>query len=232
MKRPSVASATQLPTLMRRVATPISWAVASASLLTSAQNTASNPASSATRATSWISAARHPAPRCGSIWTSPRPNFSGMTPLPHVLLRDWLAVASHSTPLDSFLRQPQQAAGQHEVGLVDHLAVEGEGAGIRVGGKGGDDALGPFALGRADRECLVDRGELGRMDRHLGGEARAPPRQAFGFEPGLVSKIGVDRVDRDDLRRGRREQAQRTRQLVGAVIFAVDRAVASADRGR
>src|SRR5215472_6358204 len=54
--------ATQLPTCMRCVASPISWTVASTSLLTSAANTAAKPASSASRATRRISAARHPTP--------------------------------------------------------------------------------------------------------------------------------------------------------------------------
>ena len=46
--------ATQVPTLICRVAVPISKAVAIESLLTSAQTMASKPASSAARATSWI----------------------------------------------------------------------------------------------------------------------------------------------------------------------------------
>src|SRR6266542_5142109 len=38
-------------------------------------------------------------------------------------------------------RQSKQAAGQGQVRLVDHLAVERQGAGIGVGGEGGDDPL-------------------------------------------------------------------------------------------
>src|SRR6266536_4459582 len=136
--------ATQVPTLMRWVASPISCAVATESLLTSAQNTASKPACSACCATLRISAARHPAPGI-----NPRPNRSGISSSRPGLIRDWFAVASHSTPPGSLRRQPQEAAGQHEVGLVDHLAVERESAGIGSGGEGGDDLLGPFALGGA-----------------------------------------------------------------------------------
>ena len=55
-------SATQVPTLICRVARPINCAVATESLLTSVQKIASKPASSAARATSCISVARHPVP--------------------------------------------------------------------------------------------------------------------------------------------------------------------------
>src|SRR5580765_7743285 len=91
----------------------------------------------------------------------------------------WLVAASRRG-------EAQQALREHEVGLVDHLAVEREGAGMGIGGKGGDDALGPFALGGADREGFVDDRKLGRVDRHLGAEARSPSREAFGPEPRIV----------------------------------------------
>src|SRR5947209_8218604 len=54
--------AIQVPTWMRRVATPMSCAVAMTSLLTSAAKIASKPASSASRAIAWISLARQPTP--------------------------------------------------------------------------------------------------------------------------------------------------------------------------
>src|SRR5437870_340450 len=116
-------------------------------MLTSAQNTASNPASSAARATSWISPARHPVPGI-----SPSPNRSAIVSSPVLISptigsRAWCSLRRFG--------QSQQAAGQHEMRLVDHPAVEREGAGIRVGGKGGNDALGPLALGGADRKRLV-----------------------------------------------------------------------------
>src|SRR5215467_3056402 len=54
--------ATQVPTLIVLVASPISWAVASTSLLTSALKIASKPHPSASRATARISDARQPTP--------------------------------------------------------------------------------------------------------------------------------------------------------------------------
>src|SRR2546426_3503278 len=54
--------AIQVPTWMRRVAAPMSCAVAMTSLLTSAAKIASKPASSASRAIAWISLARQPIP--------------------------------------------------------------------------------------------------------------------------------------------------------------------------
>src|SRR6266850_5943124 len=54
--------AIQVPTWMRRVAAPMSCAVAMTSLLTSAAKIASKPASSASRAIVWISLARQPTP--------------------------------------------------------------------------------------------------------------------------------------------------------------------------
>src|SRR5438067_12003444 len=54
--------AIQVPTWMRRVAAPMSCAVAMTSLLTSAAKSASKPASSASRAIVWISLARQPIP--------------------------------------------------------------------------------------------------------------------------------------------------------------------------
>src|SRR5437867_13286452 len=54
--------AIQVPTWMRRVAAPMSCAVAMTSLFTSAAKIASKPASSASRAIVWISLARHPIP--------------------------------------------------------------------------------------------------------------------------------------------------------------------------
>src|SRR5438067_6551547 len=54
--------AIQVPTWMRRVAAPMSCAVAMTSLFTSAAKIASKPASSASRAIVWISLARQPIP--------------------------------------------------------------------------------------------------------------------------------------------------------------------------
>ncbi len=52
----------QVPTLIRRVAVPMSWAVAITSLFTSAAKIPSKPASSASRAIVWMSFARQPTP--------------------------------------------------------------------------------------------------------------------------------------------------------------------------
>src|SRR5215831_14905579 len=71
--------ATQLPTCMRCVASPISSTVASTSLLTSAANTAAKPASSASRATRRISAARHPTP---GISPNAKPSCTVRPPTP------------------------------------------------------------------------------------------------------------------------------------------------------
>src|SRR2546425_5874902 len=54
--------AIQVPTWMRRVAAPMSCAVAMTSLLTSAAKIPSKPASSASRAIVWMSLARQPTP--------------------------------------------------------------------------------------------------------------------------------------------------------------------------
>jgi len=86
--------ATHVPIVMRRVATPRSWAVAMASLLTSVVKTASNPASSASRAPICMSRALQPAPgmtpsASGSVISPsvpPRPNaapWSPATACPH-----------------------------------------------------------------------------------------------------------------------------------------------------
>ena len=116
--------------------------------------------------------------------------------------------------------------------LIDHLAVERQGAGIRVAGECRDDPLRPFPFRGADRKGFVDDGELRRMDRHLRGETRAPRREAFRLEPLRVLEIGVDRVDRRDFGGGSRQQAERARELVGAVIRAIDCLVVAAEAGR
>ena len=67
--------ATHVPTLIFRVASPISCAMARESLLTSAVKIASKPASSASRATILISEARHPTPGM-----SPSPSLSAILP--------------------------------------------------------------------------------------------------------------------------------------------------------
>ena len=54
--------AIHVPTVIRRVAAPMSWAVAMTSLLTSAAKIASNPASSASRAIVCTSLALQPTP--------------------------------------------------------------------------------------------------------------------------------------------------------------------------
>src|SRR5262249_61501290 len=66
----------QVPTAMRRVAAPMSCAVAITSLFTSAAKMPSNPASSASLATAWMSFARQPTP--GMM---PSPRRSAMTDL-------------------------------------------------------------------------------------------------------------------------------------------------------
>src|SRR5262249_22452033 len=68
--------AIHVPTVIRRVAAPMSWAVAITSLLTSAAKTASNPASSASRAIAQISCALHPTPGMTAS-----PSRSAITPL-------------------------------------------------------------------------------------------------------------------------------------------------------
>src|SRR5215210_6813839 len=144
--------ATQVPTLIRLVAKPINSAVAIASLLTSVQNTASNPASSAARATSWISPARQPVP--GMI---PRPNrsaiFSSLVLMPPAIA-SWCGCAPYAIFRKSLpcRGNAQQAARQHEMRLVDHLAVERQCTGVRVGLEQRDDLRGPFALRGAEGE--------------------------------------------------------------------------------
>ena len=92
--------------------------------------------------------------------------------------------------------RPRQPARQGQVRPVDHLAVEGDRAGIGVFGERRDDLARPGEFFVARREAAVDDRDLRRVDRHLGGEAGAPGGGAFGGKPGLVAEIGVDRVDR------------------------------------
>src|SRR5215475_11731423 len=91
--------ATQVPTLIVLVASPISWAVASTSLLTSALKIASKPEASASRATARISDARQPTP--GMI---PRANRSVIG---FSLLR---STTAHATTHTLLRRTPAGAA--------------------------------------------------------------------------------------------------------------------------
>src|SRR5437660_4468906 len=83
--------AIQVPTWMRRVAAPMSCAVARTSLFTSAAKIPSKPASSASRAIVWISVARQPTPGM-----TPSPSRSAMgVSFPLSAARPWL---SHISP--------------------------------------------------------------------------------------------------------------------------------------
>src|SRR5687767_13982678 len=68
----------QVPTVMRRVAEPMSWAVAITSLFTSAAKIASKPAPSASRAIAWMSFARQPTP--GMVATATRSAIAWLLP--------------------------------------------------------------------------------------------------------------------------------------------------------
>src|SRR5260221_14428049 len=100
----------------------------------------------------------------------------------------------------------EDALRRAQMRAVEHLAVEADDAGIRVGGKGGDPLACPGDGGVAGREGAVDGGDLAGMDRRLGGEAGAPGGARPALQTCLGAKIGQHGVDRRDAGRRRAEQ--------------------------
>ena len=126
-----------------------------------------------------------------------------------------------SRPFVSGRSKPEESACQGQMRLVDHPAVERDRSGVRVFGENCDNFPRPGEFRLCGGKRAVDRRDLGRMDRHLGGKARALRGGAFGGEPCLVLEVGVDRVDRQDIGGRRAQQAERPRQTVNVVICSV-----------
>src|SRR5215510_6493073 len=102
--------AIHVPTWRRRVAAPMSWAVAMTSLLTSAAKIASKPASSASRATAWISLARQPVP--------------GMTASPS---RSAMGASFHQRPAGHLRGIIPRCDRQHAGTIVGRLSRDDDG---------------------------------------------------------------------------------------------------------
>src|SRR5205823_681262 len=77
-----------------------------------------------------------------------------MVPLPRFAEEEPNAVSSEPRCGGRALggREVEEPAGEGEMRLIDHLAVERQGAGIRVAGEGRDDPLRPFPFHGADRK--------------------------------------------------------------------------------
>ncbi len=89
----------------------------------------------------------------------------------------------------------------------------------------GQHAPGPFDLFGGRTERRVDRRDLRRVDRHLAGEALAARLAGAALDRSGIAELGVHRIDRDDARRGCREQAHRARVGISEFELAVGLAV-------
>ena len=91
-------------------------------------------------------------------------------------------------------RRGEDTLRQLPVRTVDHLAVEREHAGVRVGGEGGIYPLGPAHLIGRRCECRVGDIDLRRMDQDFAGKAIGGGRlQSFSDCEGNMMQI-LERV--------------------------------------
>src|SRR6266850_3176877 len=169
--------AIQVPTWMRRVAAPMSCAVAMTSLFTSAAKIASNPASSASRAIVWISLARQPIP---GMTASPSRSAMGVS----FQLGEWLVA-------EPLAREP---SGLLDHLLVNHLDVDADAAAIPPQWILGHPCL-VFRreLIRDLALHLIESGAVGRRLLHGGDEVDEIPAEKG--EPALGDDLAVARDD-------------------------------------
>ena len=98
---------------------------------------------------------------------------------------------------------------------VDHLAVNTERSGSRIGLERRDDPSCQVDLGVRRRIAAIDRGDLVRMNGHPAGKAVTSRTPAVPLETLAVAKIDEHCVDSRDLRGRSREQALSAGNLVG-----------------
>ena len=108
---------------------------------------------------------------------------------------------------------------------IDHFAVDGDDAGLRVGGESVDDpaSMGTFCL-RGGHD-LVDNGDLSRVDGHHAGEAVATALGDVGSQAGEIAEIRVDGLNGGDACGGSTGDAQRAGEAAevaqGFILVAV-----------
>src|ERR1700687_416867 len=83
--------------------------------------------------------------------------------------------------------------------LVNHPAVDTEGAEIRIACEGLDDFLCPCAFRRGRLESSIDDIDMLGMNDGLCRKAIPARGARFQFEPGKIFDVGVNGVDRRDL---------------------------------
>ena len=100
---------------------------------------------------------------------------------------------------------------------VDHLAVDAERPGGRIGLECGDDPARVLDLGFGRRVSAVDDRDLVGVDGEAADETVTPGAPAILLEPIGIAKVREHGVDRCDLGGRRREKALGARQLIGKV---------------
>ena len=104
---------------------------------------------------------------------------------------------------------------------VDHLAVDGKNACVRMCLERGNDFLGMPYLGIGRSERSIDYGNLSGVYREFAGEALAPSGFGFGAQAVRILKVGEHAIDRLDTRRHSTGQAQRASEPVGEAELAI-----------
>src|SRR5512135_2129857 len=102
--------------------------------------------------------------------------------------------------------------------LVEHLAVER--CSTRARSKRRDDILGMRNVGRRRREGRIDRLDLIGMDRQHSGETLALRQARSTLQALGVAEVGMERLDRIDARRLRRDKDQCAYHLMDEEEFA------------
>src|SRR5437763_8745411 len=168
--------AIQVPTRMRRVAAPMSCAVAMTSLFTSAAKIASKPASSASRAIVWISVVRQPIP---GMTASPSRSAMGVS---FPIVRVSCSWTGAGRPLGRFASGGGEDAARHQRRRVLRARRVDRGPGGVGGPRVGVGGDGPVDQLTGQREIP------GRRQLLRPGDA---PPDAAGQPRDLVAELGL-----------------------------------------
>jgi hypothetical protein len=115
----------------------------------------------------------------------------------------------------------EKLAGAMEMGEVQHPPVESDRADVGLGFEGGDHPPRLHHVLRGRRERLVDNIDLAGMDSNAPREALPPGEVAGRAKPLWVLEVRVERVDRLNTRRVRRQKTGGPDDLMGEVPVAV-----------